>query len=51
MAQTRNTPIWEGPKRERFTAAGDEWSAVQQRAKEIKAKLDAGKWDELGLGP
>jgi hypothetical protein len=29
----------------------DEWPAVQQRAKEINAKLDAGKWDELGLGP
>jgi hypothetical protein len=28
----------------------DEWPAVQQRAKEINAKLDAGKWDELGLG-
>jgi hypothetical protein len=29
----------------------DEWPAVQQRAKQINAKLDAGKWDELGLGP
>jgi len=29
----------------------DEWPAVQQRAIEINAKLDAGKWDELGLGP
>jgi SAM-dependent methyltransferase len=28
----------------------DQWPAVQQRAKEISAKLDAGKWDELGLG-
>lgn len=28
----------------------DEWPAVQQRAKEINAKLDTGKWDELGLG-
>jgi hypothetical protein len=28
----------------------DEWPAVQQRANEINAKLDAGKWDELGLG-
>lgn len=28
-----------------------EWPAVQQRAKDISAKLDAGKWDELGLGP
>src|SRR5256885_7619306 len=29
----------------------DEWPAVQQRAREINAKLDAGKWDELGLSP
>jgi hypothetical protein len=29
----------------------DEWPAVQQRAKEINAKLIAGKWDELGLNP
>jgi hypothetical protein len=29
----------------------DDWPAVQQRANEINAKLDAGKWDELGLGP
>jgi hypothetical protein len=28
-----------------------EWPAVQQRAMELNAKLDAGKWDELGLGP
>jgi hypothetical protein len=28
-----------------------EWPAVQQRARELNAKLDAGKWDELGLGP
>jgi hypothetical protein len=30
--------------------AGDEWPDVQQRAQEISAKLDAGQWDELGLG-
>jgi hypothetical protein len=30
--------------------SGDEWPAVQQRAREINAKLDAGQWDELGLG-
>lgn len=28
----------------------DQWPAVQLRAKEISAQLDAGKWDELGLG-
>ena len=28
----------------------DEWPAVQQRAKEINTKLDAGRWEELGLG-
>ncbi len=28
----------------------DEWTAVQQRANEINSKLDAGQWDELGLG-
>ena len=28
----------------------DDWPAVQQRAREIDAKLDAGKWNELGLG-
>ena len=31
--------------------SGDEWSAVQQRAAEIRAKLGASKWNELGLGP
>jgi hypothetical protein len=32
--------------------AGDDWSAVQQRAQEINAGLDAGRWDALfGLGP
>jgi hypothetical protein len=29
----------------------DEWPAVQQRARDINAKLNAGKWGELGLGP
>jgi TPR repeat protein len=28
----------------------DEWPEVQQRAQEISSKLDAGKWDDLGLG-
>jgi len=27
-----------------------DWPAVQQRANEINSKLDAGQWDELGLG-
>ena len=31
--------------------SGDEWPLVQQRAMELNAKLDAGKWNELGLGP
>jgi hypothetical protein len=31
--------------------SGSDWPAVQQRADEINAKLDAGQWDELGLGP
>jgi hypothetical protein len=30
--------------------ARDNWPAVQQRAQEINSKLDAGQWDELGLG-
>ncbi len=30
--------------------AGDEWPHVQQRAEDINAKLDAGRWDELELG-
>ncbi len=29
----------------------EEWPAVQQRAKDINAKLDTGKWNELGFGP
>jgi hypothetical protein len=32
-------------------AAGPTWPAVEQRAQDISAKLDAGKWSELGLGP
>lgn len=31
--------------------SGSDWPAVQQRAHEINARLDAGQWDELGLGP
>jgi hypothetical protein len=31
--------------------SGTDWPAVQQRANEINAKLDAGQWNELGLGP
>jgi hypothetical protein len=30
--------------------AGNNWDAVQQRAREISAKIDAGQWDQLGLG-
>ncbi len=30
--------------------AGDTWPSVQQRAEELGTKLDAGQWDELGLG-
>jgi hypothetical protein len=38
------------PERIIMAWSRDEWHAVQQRAQEINAKLDAGKWDELGLG-
>ncbi|HTV94780.1 MAG TPA: hypothetical protein VME42_02230 [Steroidobacteraceae bacterium] len=31
------------------TLAQDSWPDVEQRAREISAKLDAGKWDELGI--
>jgi hypothetical protein len=30
--------------------AGADWHRVQQRAEELKTKLDAGQWDDLGLG-
>lgn len=29
--------------------AGADWPRVQQRAEELKSKLDAGQWDDLGL--
>lgn len=29
--------------------AGADWPKVQQRAEELKTKLDAGQWDDLGL--
>lgn len=29
--------------------AGADWPRVQQRAEELKGKLDAGQWDDLGL--
>jgi hypothetical protein len=32
------------------TVAGDDWDTVEELAGEIDAKLDAGRWDELGLG-
>ncbi len=33
------------------TLAGDNWPMVQQQAQEISAKLDAGQWDQINLGP
>lgn len=30
--------------------AGNNWPQVQQRAQELKTKIDAHEWDELGLG-
>lgn len=30
--------------------AGAAWPKVEQRAEELKAKIDAGQWDDLGLG-
>lgn len=33
-----------------MSQAGNNWAAVQQRAQEIADKLDAGQWDQLGLG-
>ena len=47
-APSRNS--CEGSPGNLVVVAGDEWPAVQQRAQEISAKLDAGQWDELGLG-
>ncbi len=38
------------PERIIMAWSRDSWPAVQQRANEINTKLDAGKWDELGLG-
>lgn len=31
--------------------SGSYWYSVQQRAQDINAKLEAGQWDDLGLGP
>ena len=31
--------------------AGDRWSEVQERARQLGEDLDAGRWDELGLNP
>jgi hypothetical protein len=39
-----------GPTDRVRSLAGDQWPDVQQRAKEISANLDAGQWDNLGLG-
>jgi hypothetical protein len=33
-----------------MSMAKDNWPAAQQLAQQINAKLDAGQWDELGLG-
>jgi hypothetical protein len=33
------------------TLAGDSWPTVQEKAQDIAAKIDARRWDELGLGP
>lgn len=30
--------------------AGDRWSAVQQRARQLGESLDAGRWEDLGIG-
>jgi hypothetical protein len=40
----------EGSIAELIATAKDNWPAAQQLAQEINAKLDAGQWDELGLG-
>lgn len=44
------SPGNQSPANTMMTIAGDNWPAVQQRAQEISAKLDAGQWDELDLG-
>jgi hypothetical protein len=31
--------------------AGDDWPTVQERTQQLGAALDAGQWDQLGLGP
>jgi hypothetical protein len=31
--------------------SGNNWPAVQQRASDMSAKIAAGKWDQLGIGP
>jgi hypothetical protein len=33
-----------------MSQAGNNWGAVQQRAREIAEKLDSGQWDQLGIG-
>jgi hypothetical protein len=44
------SPANQTPDNTMMTIAGDNWPAVQQRAQEINAKLNAGQWDELDLG-
>jgi hypothetical protein len=40
----------DGPSDLVQTLAGDKWPDVEQRAREINASLDQGKWGELGFG-
>jgi len=40
----------DGPSDLVQTLAGDKWPEVEERAQEINASLDQGKWGELGLG-
>jgi hypothetical protein len=40
----------QAPDNRMMTIAGDNWPAVQQRAQQINAILDAGQWDELDIG-
>lgn len=40
----------QSPDNTMMIIAGDNWPAVQQRAQEISAELDAEQWEELDLG-
>lgn len=39
-----------GPRERLQAAAGRNWSSVRKRAAAMSARLDAGKWSELGIG-